>query len=194
MESTQKADIFPLEPFMQDGVEAQPVFEVSGSVSQQNYGEFMAMHYARMNSRSHWAFRIIGLALFALGLWDSYYLSGEYGALLCGVGFALFFTSLIQGRIVASSAARQWGGPLEFQCRFFEDGFEVYQDHAMARRPYSDLTEIVFARGVLYLYVARIRAYIITREALSGCTEEVIGLLERKTGKKAIRLDPEREE
>ena len=64
----------------------------------------------------------------------------------------------------------------------------------MARRPYSDLTEIVFARGVLYLYVARIRAYIITREALSGCTEEVIGLLERKTGKKAIRLDPEREE
>jgi hypothetical protein len=63
----------------------------------------------------------------------------------------------------------------------------------MARRLYSDLVEAVYVRGALYLYVDRLRLYILPRKAVYGCAEGVIDLIERGTGKKVVRLDPERE-
>ncbi len=193
MEAVRETDFQPLAPFMRDGEAAQPVFEVSGAVTRGDYRACMAVHFARMHRKITWTFAGASFLLIVLGLVDWYRYSDSSDLSFCVAGIVLMIFSLLQGRISAASAARYWGGPLGFLCRFFEDGFEVYQDHGMARRPYSDLIEAVYVRGALYLYVDRIRLYILPGAAVHGCAEGVIGLIERGTGKKVTRLDPERE-
>jgi hypothetical protein len=194
MMDVQNPGMLSLEPFMRDGAEAQPLFELEGAVTREDYRACMTVHLARQNRKIVWAFAGASLFLVAWGLVSWYQYSDASDLSLCVAGIMLLIFSLLQARIAAASAARLWGGPLEFLCRFFEGGFEIYQDHGMARRPYSDVFEAVYVRGALYLYVSKIRLYILPAEAFHGCAEGVIGLIERGSGKKVIRLDPEREE
>ena len=188
MESVRKADFFPLEPFLQDGAQVQPVYVLTGTLTGQDYGEYSGMHVAYHQKKAIRGRRINGLLLFAVGL---FLLMFDYGLSIFSflLGIWYFSATFFWARKVARASAKNWDGPQDFLYHFFEDGFECYRDHEMTRRPYTDITEIIFSGDVLYLYVGKIRAYILTREALSSRAGELMNFLEGKTGQQAVRFE-----
>lgn len=181
------ADILPLEPFMQDGVEAQPIFEVDGAVTRESYRGYIVKLYWPGSRVNLWLLGIAGLMMFLWGLFDTVLLNYRSRILLCGIGFGLGCLILLQSRATKSAVERFGKDPHAFRLRFFEDGLEEYGNHSMARRPYSDIARIVFSGEDLHIYVVRSGVHIVSREHLSVQVDALIELLERKTGKAVVR-------
>jgi hypothetical protein len=187
----QNENMLPLEPFLQDGAEAESLFDLEGAVAREDFRQFMLAQYWSGSVLNRWMFPAIGLILFVWALVGTGIVNVTGRIVLCGVGFGLMFVAFMQNRALTTSVAAYGENPLAFRYRFFEDGFEKYEDHSMARRPYSDIARIVLSGGALYLSLGKSRLYIIARASLAGRAEAVVGLLERKTGKKAVRFGGE---
>jgi len=182
----------PLAPFLWDGAEALPLYEMDCLMTREAAAEFYRAYFARRNGNALWIPRITGAALFAVGAY-AYIGRGAGGVLaFClATGAALLFMSLfgtLASPRMAQRYLRSMGGPAALCYRFFEEGFEVYADRGMQRRPYSDLFEVFESRGALHLYVGKARGFMLTREAVAGRLEELIAFFERKTGKGVVRV------
>jgi len=158
-------------------------------MTKQGIAEFYAMHVSYRSRRAMLVIRVAAIALMATAVLGAFTGSapGEifYRAALGALFFALSF---LMGRLLGLIAARAMDRPMQASYRFFEEGFESYQDHSMTRRPYSDIRDLVVCRGVLYLYIGKHQAYVLSREAMAGRLDELTAFFERATGRKAARV------
>jgi hypothetical protein len=130
--------------------------------------------------------RAAGAALAILGAVDAFAFGGTTTAALeagCGIGFIAL--SFWMGSVIGALASRAWSGPAKVRYRFYEKDFEVLYDGGSERHPYADIKIILVSRGVVYLYIGRKQAFVLTRDALSGKLGEVSAFLQRASGRKA---------
>lgn len=178
----------PLDPFMKGDQAAEPLYELTSAMTKEALADFCQMHMRRVSRKNMLIIRISGVVLMALGA-VNLLTDGDFGfmlfELLCGAFFIIL--SFLLGRLTASAFMRQWDGPTQARYRLFEEGFEVLQDRSLERRPYSDITDLVANKGALYLYIGKMRGYVLSRDALSGRLDELTAFLERAIGKQAVR-------
>lgn len=189
MEKIQSMQQQPAAPAVDTGLEAQPLYEFKTLLTAEGLSEFYRAHLARHHRTGMRIVAAVGFLLIALAAVEYFLLKGTQGYIFelgCGLGFVAL--SFLLGPLITRSAVRSWKGPTKARYRLFEDNFEAMSGDGLEIKPYADILEILVSRGVVYLYVAKNRAFVLTREALAGRLEEVTAFLERRTGKRAARV------
>ncbi len=164
----------------------RPLYDLNVRLSRRDLAGFYRVHFSHAYRKGMVITRVAGVALVILGVVDAVVFGGVTTAALeagCGIGF--FALSFWMGSVIGSLASRVWSGPAKVRYRFYENDFEVLYDGGSERRPYSDVKKLLVSRGVLYLYIGRKQAYVLTRDALIGKLGEVIAFLQRASGRKA---------
>jgi hypothetical protein len=168
------------------GGQGKPLYDLNVRLSRRDLAGFYRVHFAHTYRKGMVITRAAGAALAVLGVVDAVAFGGTSTAALeagCGVGF--FALSFWMGSVIGSLASRAWSGPAKLRYRFYESDFEVLYDGGSERRPYTDVKIILVSRGVIYLYIGRKQAFVLTRDALTGKLGEVSVFLQRASGRKA---------
>ncbi len=167
--------------------QGKPLHDLAVSLSRRDLAGFYRVHFAHTYRRGMWIIRVAGAALTILGMVDAWAFGGGTSAALeAGGGMFFFALSFLLGEMIGLLASRSWSGPAKVRYRFYEQDFEVRYEKAGERHPYLDIKQILISRGVLYLYIGRMQAFVLTKDALSGRLGEVSAFLQRAAGRKAI--------
>lgn len=168
------------------GGQGKTLYDLNVRLERRDLTGFYRVHFAHTYRRGMVIVRAAGAALTVLGVADAAFFGGTTTAALeagCGLGF--FALSFWMGSVVGALASRAWSGPSKVRYRFHEQDFEVLYEGGSQRRPYSDVKKILVSRGVVYLYIGRKQAFVLTRDALTGKLGEVSAFLQRASGRKA---------
>ncbi len=168
------------------GGQNRPLYDLNVHLSRRDLAGFYRVHFAHTYLKGMVITRAAGAALAILGVVDAVAFGGTTTAMLeagCGVGF--FALSFWMGSVIGSLASRTWSGPAKVRYRFYVNDFEALYDGASERHPYTAVKKLLVSRGVLYLYIGRKQAFVLTRDALSGKLGEVSAFLQRASGRKA---------
>lgn len=168
------------------GGQNRPLYDLNVRLSRRDLAGFYRVHFAHTYLRGLVITRAAGVALAILGAVDAFVFGGTTTAALeagCGIGF--FALSFWMGSVIGSLASRAWSGPAKVRYRFYENDFEVLYEGGSERHPYADVKKLLVSRGVLYLYIGRKQAFVLTRDALSGKLGEMSAFLQRASGRKA---------
>lgn len=182
----QKANIMHMPPFMQDGVEMQPLYDFKTQVTTEELASFYRSHLSFHHQKGMNYVAAAGFLLIGLAAGEALLFQGAQGyvfELVSGLGFLAF--SFFLSRIMTRSAVRAWKGPDETCYQFYEGGFQAGNARGLDRRSYEWLLEIFLTREAVFLYTEKDRAYILPRKALGDRFEEFVAFLEAKSGKKA---------
>lgn len=182
----QKANIMHMPPFMQDGMEMQPLYDFKTQVTAEDLSAFYRTHLSFHHQKGMNYVAAAGFLLVGLAAGEALLFQGAQGYVF-ELGSGLFFMvlSFFLSRIMARSAVRAWKDPGETCYQFYEDGFQAGNAHGLDRRPYEWLLEILLTREAVFLYTEKDRAYILPRKALGDKFEEFVAFMEAKSGKKA---------
>ena len=164
----------------------KPLYDLNVHLSRRDLAGFYRVHFAHTYHKGMVITRAAGAALTVLGVVDAVAFGGTTTAALeagCGLGFIAL--SFWMGSVIGVLASRAWSGPAKARYRFHEDDFEVLYESMSERHPYTDIKKILVSRGVLYLYIGRKQAFVLTRDALTGKLGEVSAFLQRVSGRKA---------
>lgn len=171
------------------GGQNRPLYDLNARLSKRDLAGFYRVHFAHTSRKGMVIARAAGAALFILGVVDAFAFGGTTSAALetgCGLGF--FALSFWMGGVIGALASRAFSGPSEARYRFFENDFEALHERGSERHSYSDVKKILISRGVLYLFIGRKQAFVLTRDALAGRFGEVSAFLQRTAGRKAALI------
>jgi len=171
---------------MAKGGQLKPLYDLNVHLERRDLAGFYRVHFAHTYRKGMVITRAAGIALTILGVVDAFAFGGTTTAALeagCGLGFIAL--SIWMGSVIGALTSRAWSGPAKVRYRFYENDFEVLYEGGSERRPYSDVKIILVSRGVVYLYIGRKQAFVLTRDALAGKLGEVSAFLQRASGRKA---------
>jgi hypothetical protein len=168
------------------GGQGKPLYDLNVHLSRKDLTGFYRVHFAQTYKRGMWIARVAGVVLAILGVVDALVFGGGTSAALeAGSGVGFFAISFWMGSLIGILASRAWSGPTRVRYRFYEQDFEVRYEKSAERHPYSDIKGILVSRGVLYLYIGKMQAFVLPRDTLSGRLGEVSAFLQRASGRKA---------